>query len=94
MKMAGPIAVTNTELTQYGCPSCGYAFGSVLLEAPDSKSWTCDCCSDACLVLSDATDNSSIGVDVGRNKTIFPEKASHPRKGIPAHINLDVVKAS
>lgn len=80
------IAVSVTELNQFGCPHCGYRSGSTPLSFGGAASWRCgsnECGKTSC-ILAEGLTKSPIGFG-----DFYPALQDHPRRGIPSHGNLD-----
>lgn len=80
------IAVSETELNQFGCPYCGYRSGYVSLSGRGTAVWRCGDseCGKTCCVLARGIRRSRIGLG-----DLYPKLQPHPRRGIPSHGTLD-----
>lgn len=84
LKRKTVIAVNQSELHLFGCPSCGYRSGSCHLSFSGCGSWTCGECRFNCTILADGVEKSAIGTSVRRGTIVYPIVSPHPRIGIPA----------
>lgn len=78
----GIIAVSVSEVRQFGCPYCGYNSVYTHISANGSAAVTCgdeDCRKSFC-VLADGVTKSGIGFG-----DTYPELQDHPRRGTPSH---------
>lgn len=71
------IAVSDFEMSRYGCPHCGYRSGYTPISCGSTSVWRCGECEKMCYVLSEGC--------VESNSTPPVKLQPHPRKGIPAH---------
>jgi len=78
----GVIAVSETEIRQFGCPYCGYRSGHTSISAFGSNVWICGSgeCRKECCILAEGVTRSTIGFG-----SFYPELQAHPRRGIPSH---------
>jgi hypothetical protein len=65
------IAVSNSELNEFGCPTCGYRSGSMPVQMGGTGVWRCGECGGSCYVLADGLQEASFGgSDDGAGYTI------------------------
>ncbi len=81
----GIIAVSDNDLTEFGCPHCGYRFGSSFECTGGSSDWECKECGKVSYVLAEGVTRSALHY----NGT-YPELLGHPRRGIPGHGDPDI----
>lgn len=76
------IAVSVKELSDWGCPHCGYRSGYTSISGGGAAAWKCgsEDCGKICCVLAEGITKSPIGFD-----GFHPELQTHPRRGIPSH---------
>lgn len=82
---SGPIAVSEKECRESGCPYCGFRSGSSMISGGGAATVSCGECQNTYIVLADGTTVSRIGLSNGDGPTIYPELQDHPRRGTPAH---------
>lgn len=78
-----PIAVSVSELQEFGCPWCGYRSGFTPMSVGTTTLWECADreCRRTCMVLANGVKVAAIRVGDGA----YPELQGHPRRGIPSH---------
>lgn len=79
------IAVTITDLQNWGCPNCGYLYGSFPLQGNGAGVWICGECGTNSIVLTEGLTVSPIGVLSAIGQTVYPQLAEHPRTGMLPH---------
>jgi hypothetical protein len=88
-KKSEVIAVSETELAQFGCPYCGYhecylqygvSSGEVALAICTNVN-----CKKSFVVLANGVKKSSISIKCGEKGAVYPELQPHPRRGISKH---------
>ncbi len=82
--MTNTIAVSANDVSQYGCPYCGYRSGFTYVSSNGTSVIICGECEGHYALLAEGLKRSGIGFD-----GFFPELARHPRFGIPKHGNPD-----
>lgn len=80
---ADPLAISEYDFREWGCPSCGCLTGSLPVRHDDSMIFSCGSCRRACVILAAGTEKSSLAL--GPDLSIYPLRSPHPRAGIPAH---------
>jgi hypothetical protein len=81
-------AVVHTEAAQFGCPYCGFRSGYYSIQANRTGIWFCGECQKESVTLVEGIRCSCIGFKT-KYGTVYPKLRAHPRRGIPAHGNLD-----
>lgn len=74
------IAVSFTEIQQFGCPHCGYRSGTTPISGGGTAVWICGECQKTACILAEGVTKSTIGFG-----GFYPELQDHPRHGIPSH---------
>lgn len=82
------IAVSVSELKQFGCAFCGYRSGYTPVSGGGGMIWQCGDCGQTTIAVAEGLVRSPIGVGVG-GESVYPEVCRHPRYGIPSHGNAD-----
>lgn len=79
-KVQQPIAVSEKDHGDFGCPYCGYRSGYSPISGATTAVVVCGECKRSCAVLAEGVTKSTIGFG-----EFYPELQQHPRKGTPAH---------
>src|SRR5689334_6390954 len=74
------LAVSESELSEFGFPYCGYRSGAVIMSAGTSGVWCCGDCDRQCCVLAPGVEVSTVSFG-----DMLPRLQAHPRRGVPAH---------
>ncbi|MBP9801450.1 MAG: hypothetical protein KBC83_02150 [Candidatus Moranbacteria bacterium] len=82
------LAVVHTEVTEFGCPYCGFRSGSSTIQAGGAAMWSCGECSKTSVILAEGKHRSTIGLGT-KYGIAYPKLRVHPRRGIPAHGTAD-----
>jgi len=79
-----PVAVSAEEVSQYGCPYCGYRSFTFPISCGGTSVATCGECNRSCAILAAGVTRSRIGFG-----DFYPELVKHPRFGTPSHGKAD-----
>ena len=84
-EQSGPLAVSGSEVEQWGCPYCGYRSGYSWASGGGASIFVCGECEKGFVILAEGVTRSSFGFGDG----FHPELSVHPRAGIPSHNSSD-----
>lgn len=92
------IAVSVSDLNQWGCPSCGFRSGTTPISQGGTALWQCGECDRYCYALNDGIEQTSFGQAEGPSAgftlsvsgeppqgVTLTHRSEHPRAGTPAH---------
>lgn len=84
------IAISVSDLKEFGCPYCGYRSGYTSISGHGSLAWKCGECGKGTIGLSQGVKKSTFGIGTDKGDFMYPRVRKHPRHGIPSHGKTDV----